>query len=237
MNAAPLLLLLGGSFNPPHAGHMRIAVECAEVLKPARVLFIPCAVPPHKEAGSLLPFALRCAMLRAAIGDMRRFTSGPARMPDFAVSEVENERAGPSYTVDTLAVLGRRYPDFRPAFIMGGEDYDKLSTWRQWPELPDLADLVVVPRNREGEPTFIAQSRNMWPQATPCADAPPGAGTAFVLPGGGRLLFLPQPLLDISSSLVRERFLSGRALDFLVPPGVNALLQEKSAEIKNCWNK
>lgn len=217
----PLLLLFGGSFNPPHAGHMRIALECAEILRPEALLFIPCASPPHKADARLLPFALRCDLLRAAIED-----AAPAPRGRFVVDELEAEREGPSYTVDTLAELRRRHPEHRLAFIMGSEDFARLSDWRDWRRLPLFADLVIVPRSSGAEEGFFRDALALWPEGA-AAEAPEGTAYAFALPKGGRLLFIPQPLLAISSSLVRERFLAGRSLDFLVPPGVLRLLRER----------
>lgn len=217
-----MLLLLGGSFNPPHNGHLRVAIETAEALRPWKTLLIPCAVPPHKPECSLLPFALRCAMLRAAIADMTPQQAGRKALR-LEVCEVESERPGPSYTVDTLAVLAERFPGKRPAFVMGGEDFTQVAGWKRGLDLPLLADLVVLARGERGRESFCANSVGFWPEAR--AMAPPcGVEAAFALPHGGRLLYLAQPLLDISSSLVRERLLAGRSLDFLVPPGVLRLL-------------
>lgn len=228
----PLLLLLGGSFNPPHAGHLRIAIETAEALRPALTLFIPCAHPPHKSDGNLLPFALRSQMLTAAIADMSQ--AGETGL-DFAVSEVENERDGPSYTVDTLTVLHERYPGMRPVFVMGSEDFALLSSWRRWREIPALADIAVLPRNTGAADSFRNSTFAFWPEARLLAPPAPAVRSAFVLPDGGRLLYLPQPLLDISSSLVRERLLAGRSLDFLVPPGTVRLLREHETLIKELF--
>lgn len=226
-----LLLLLGGSFNPPHAGHMRIAIETAETLRPAQTLFIPCARPPHKPDGNLLPFSLRAAMLRAAIADMGHTNRGDS----FAVSEVEQERQGLSYTVDTLAVLRERFPGMRPAFVMGSEDYAQISSWRRWKELPVLADLVVLPRSAGALESFRNCTMAFWPEAKLLAPPAPGVTESFRLPDGARLLYVPQPQLDISSSLVRERLLAGRSLDFLVPAGVRDLLLEHAGQAIGLW--
>lgn len=225
-----LTLVVGGSFNPPHSGHLRIAIETAEVLRPEVTLFVPCARPPHKPDETLLPFSLRAKMLRAAIADL-----GPAGCCGFAVSEIENERDGPSYTVDTLAELGAGRPCTRMAFVMGSEDYAKFSSWRQWQKIPELADLVVLPRVLGSARSFEDNTRAFWPAARQFDPPVPGVQKAFALPCGGRVLYLPQPLLGISSSLVRERMLGGRSLDFLVPPGVASLLYEHKSAISALW--
>lgn len=226
----PLLLLLGGSFNPPHIGHLRIAIEAMETLRPLKTLFIPAPVPPHKLDARLLPFAMRTNMLRAAI----------CSLPEqwgLEVCEVENERSGPSYTIDTLTVLAGRYPESRLVFVMGAEDYDQLATWLRWSDIPRFADIAVFPRKRYGQDRFERQTLTLWPEAKPLADSAPGVSLAFVLPEGGRCLYIPQPLLEISSSLIRDRFLAGRTLDFLVPPGVLDIMRQHDAAITQIWNR
>ena len=225
----PLIALLGGSFNPPHAGHFRIAIEVSEALSPAMTLFVPCASPPHKTADNLLPFDLRAALLCASLAE-----AGMDK--GFAVCEVENERSGPSYTVDTLSDLAPRYPDRRLVFIMGGGDYAQLSSWRRWRELPALADLAVLPRVERNEGFFDETTRALWPEAQKTEPPFPAVSGAYALPGGGHVFFLPQPRLDISSTLVRERWLEGRRLDFLVPHAVHILLSKQKRTIRELWN-
>ena len=229
-SSMPLIALLGGSFNPPHAGHFRIAIECAEALLPAETLFVPCACPPHKSADNLLPFDFRVALLRAALAEAGMDKS-------FGVCEVEGERSGPSYTADTLAILSARRPGTRLAFIMGGEDYAQLATWRRWRELPALADLVVLPRGERSRESFCDTTRSLWPEARKTQTPFPAVAEAFALPEGGRLLFLPQPLLDISSSMTRERWLHGRRLDFLLPQSVQNLLRERESVVRQLWGR
>lgn len=238
MRFATSSLFLGGSFNPPHNGHLRLAIECAEAFCSARLYFIPCALPPHKSAASLLPFDLRCALLRAAIDSMQA-TELRQRL---AVSEVENERAGPSYTVDTLRLLAGRQKGGRPLFILGSEDYARLDSWKDWQSLPEHADLLVLPRPPSGPDDFQAHSARLWPGARQ-ADAeerrslglPSRISQASLLPGGAKMLFMPQPMLDISASLVRERWLAGRDLTFLLPGAVRRLLTENADLVSKSW--
>jgi nicotinate-nucleotide adenylyltransferase len=230
-HVSPLLLLYGGCFNPPHSGHLRLALECAEALRPASCLFIPCSVPPHKERHNLLPFDLRVALLRAALDDLT-----PGAACSFDVSEVEGERPGPSYTADTLEILAGRHPGLRPVFIMGSDDYRQLADWRRGCLIPDMADLVVVPRGRDGPDTFREWTLTFRPDAEYVAlPAERDVEAAFVLPGGNGIRLLASPCLEISSSLVRERFLAGRDLSFLVPPGALRLMLEKRRDISGIW--
>lgn len=241
--AAPGLLLLGGSFNPPHIAHLRAALEAREALKPEKTLFIPTASPPHKPEANLLPFEMRAAMLNESIAALPKAWR-------LEVCAVENERQGPSYTYDTLAVLAGRRPEKRLTFVMGAEDYAQLDSWRRWADIPCLADLAVMPRKRHGEESFRQNTLRLWPDAreiSPCANqntTEPGAAnlaascsarSVFQLPGGGRSLYLPLPLLEISSSLIRERFLAGLSIDYLVPPAVQAMLEESRAYVSSLW--
>lgn len=228
--------ILGGSFNPPHLGHMRLAVEVSEALRPARLDFLPAAVPPHKGGLRVLPFSLRVRMLEESIRGM----------PRVAVNRMENERKGPSYTVDTLRLYREREPECRHFFILGAEDFSSIRSWHKWKELPTLADLVIVPRAGSEVELFIETVRTSWPGARAVAPPPlssPGTSQAFInalfeLPeeeGGGRIMHLPLPRLDIRAELIRERFLAGRSIRFLVPGPAETLLAENSHDVLRCW--
>ncbi len=215
--------IFGGSFNPPHLGHMRLAVEVMEALRPARLDFLPSARPPHKGGRRILPFALRLDMLRAATAGMR----------NVAVNDLEGERDELSYTADTLRIYRRREPGRRFFFILGTEDFAVINTWYDWRTLPYLADIVVVPRSGMEVEAFADAAREFWPEAEKTAPETIFSGrsvpvdAAFRLPeeaGGGLLLHLPLPRLDIRAELIRERLLAGRCVRFLVPDAVHDLL-------------
>ena len=256
MSPAPFstshIALLGGSFNPPHAGHFRIAIEVHETLAPWKTLFIPCATPPHKPTGNLLPFELRASMLQCCLDEFAQAGPVPAAcnaapgspaahgggfaLPGrMEVCTVENERSGPSYTVDTLALLAEQYPGKRLAFVMGAEDYHMLPTWRNWQRIAELADLVVLPRGMGESSTFHKTTRDLWPDAQAVEPPFPAVQAAFTLEHGGRLLYLPQPRLEISSSLVRERWAADRSLAFLVPQCVQDCLRKEHALVSRLW--
>jgi nicotinate-nucleotide adenylyltransferase len=221
----PLLALLGGSFNPPHIGHFRIALEVREILAPREILLIPCASPPHKPQGNLLPFPLRLAMLEAVTRSL----------PGLSASPVEAERPGPSYTVDTLTTLASRHPEERLAFILGGDDFPLLPGWKNWRQIPELADLVVLPRHEETEDIFLRTIRAFWSEAVPLPPPAPAVTRAFSLPHGGRILYLPRPRLEISSSLIRSRWLEGKSLDFLIPGEVGEILDRNAKSVLPLW--
>lgn len=215
----PLVGIFGGTFNPVHLGHMRLVVEVMEAVKPARLDLLPSARPPHKGSRRILPYALRVRLLEAAITGLE----------GVAVNTLENERGAPSYTADTLRLYREREPGVRPFFILGAEDFSLISTWREWEELPRLADIVVVPRSGAGEEVFADTIRDLWPEAAAARPPFAAADAAYALPGAedaGTFVLLPLPRLDIRAELIRERMLAKRSIRFLVPGAVHAILQE-----------
>lgn len=133
--------VLGGTFDPPHVGHLIAAVDAYEALELDRVLLVPSAVHPFKQGRVRAPAELRAEMARAAVaGDER-----------FEVEEMELRRTGPSYTVDTLRALRERWPDAEIFFLVGADNVRDFPAWREPEEVARLARLVVVSRAGEGE--------------------------------------------------------------------------------------
>lgn len=133
--AAPRLGILGGSFDPPHVGHLVLASCACEQLGLRGVLFVPAAEPPHKAGGAVTPAPRRLELTRLAIaGDDR-----------FAVSAVELE-AGVRFTRDTLAELARRLPGERFVFLMGADSLVLFETWHDPAGILTLCTLGVAPR-------------------------------------------------------------------------------------------
>lgn len=131
--------LFGGTFDPPHIGHLIVAQDALAALAVERIVFIPAALPPHKRDREVTPAALRLAMLRAA-------TAGN---PHFEVDPLELEREGPSYTVDTLRAWARRQPDARLVLIMGADQYAELDGWKEPEAVRRLAEIAVLARGDE----------------------------------------------------------------------------------------
>lgn len=187
--------IMGGTFDPIHVGHLAIAEEAREVLGLERVLFIPASIPPHRPAGSVAPATDRAAMVELAI-------AGNAA---FELSRIELERAGPSYTSDTVAALAElelaagRVPDL--TFILSAETLRDLPGWHEPERLVDACRIAVVPR--EGYP------------------APTRAWLSTAFPGrADRFDLLEGPRLGLSSTSVRERVAAARSIRYIVPPAV-----------------
>lgn len=134
--SAPRIGVFGGTFDPPHLGHLALAEHALEQLGLTRVIFVPAAAPPHKRARSRSPIAHRLAMTRLAV----RGREG------FEVSNLEARRAGPSYTADTLRALAAEYPRAELVLLMGADTYDDFPNWREPGAVHALATLAVAAR-------------------------------------------------------------------------------------------
>ena len=222
--------ILGGCFNPVHAGHLRLALEALERLDLDRVDVTPCFRPPHKAESDLLDFPLRVRLAEQAVADL----------PGLSVSTVEAQLPAPSYTVGTLEALREHLPAAELFFILGAGDLLALPRWRQGLDLVRLAHFVVAPRAEDGPEAVRSFVAATWPgQALP-APPPQGATEAWRFPAPGQdaetlLLLLPAPTLDISSSAVRQAWRQGRSLRCLVPEAVERELLARAEEVSRCW--
>ena len=182
--------ILGGTFNPPHIGHLVCAQEAHDQLGLDRVVLMPAGVPPHKQVEADPGAQARHVLCEAAVaGDER-----------FAVSRLELDRPGRSFTVDTLRALHDHSPQDDITFIAGGDMARSLPSWHEPEALLSLATLAVAER--------AADKRD----AISAAIAP--------LAGSERVRFFDMPRIDVSSSLVRERVAAGRSIRYLVPDAV-----------------
>jgi len=183
--------LLGGTFNPPHLGHLVCAQEAFDQLALDRVLLVPARVPPHKRVEADPGVEHRVAMCTAAV-------AGDARL---AVSRADADRAGPSYSVDTLRALHAHARGNELTFIVGGDMAQSLPTWREPEAVLGLAELGVAEREGVGRADISERLSGL-------------AGAAE------RVRFFSMPRIDISSSLIRTRAAAGRPLRYLVPDSV-----------------
>lgn len=178
--------LLGGTFDPPHIGHLAIADEVIERLNLDEIWFIPSAEPPHKEKANVSAED-RVAMLSAAIIDQ----------PLFKINNIELERKGRSYTIDTIKSLKLAYPNVNFYFIIGADMVEYLPNWYQIDQLVELIQFVGVKR-----PEY--QLDTPFP-----------------------VILLDVPGLDISSTLIRDRLKMNRTVRYLIPESVLAVIKER----------
>ncbi len=194
--------VLGGTFNPVHFAHLRLAEVARETLGLERVLFVPAGEPPLKSA-DIAPAADRLSMLRHAT----------ASNPGFEVLDLELRRAGPSYTVDTLRELSRNAVAEPLWFILGSDALADVARWVQPATLFGLANFAVVER-----PGCLGSPRELLPAALieSFRDGPNG----LVHESGTELRTLPFAPLAVSASEIRLRVARGESIRYLVPDSV-----------------
>ncbi|SKA70908.1 nicotinate-nucleotide adenylyltransferase [Paucidesulfovibrio gracilis DSM 16080] len=217
--------ILGGSFNPVHTGHVRMALEVLERLRLERVDLVPASIPPHKPMKGLLPFDIRLGLCELAVEGIHGLRANP----------IEGERSGPSYTCDTLECYPT--PPQERFFILGAGTLLEIPTWRHGLEIPALANLVCVNRGGDRCSGFEPVTRlveERWPDATQLAS---GREPSWRFSSGARLLCLSVPRLEIKARDIRERWLQGRDLSLLVPPAVQRALQEDGSEFVQAWGR
>jgi nicotinate-nucleotide adenylyltransferase len=191
--------IFGGTFDPIHLAHLAVAERAAEALGLEEVLFIPAGQPPHKPAVEITPAEHRLAMVELAVAGNERF----------GVDRLELERAGPSYTVDTLEALHASRAASGAStdltLILSAEAFLGLMTWREPRRVLELARVVVAPR--DGYP-----------------DAGPGFLAQHLPDLADRATFLDGPRLRLSASELRTRAAAGLSLRYLVPDAVAAYI-------------
>lgn len=188
--------ILGGTFDPPHYGHLALAENGRAQLQLERVLFVLAGQPPHKPDRPITPAHHRVAMVEAAIADN----------PAFAISGVDLDRPGPHYTVEMLALLQREHPGAEMFFLMGSDSLAQFLTWRDPDSIAGQARLAVMRRTGHS------------PDLETLEQAVPGIRE--------RLVWLEVPHLDIASSDLRRRAREGLPLRYLLPPLVEAYICE-----------
>ena len=191
----------GGTFNPIHTGHVRLAQSYLEALSLDKILVIPANVPPHKRAKQLLPGDVRLALCSLACKDD----------PRLEVSDIELRREGSSYTVDTLRELKKRYPGAELYLIVGSDMFLTMETWRESGEIFRLCTICTGARE-EGEDAALLQKKEMLEAL------------------GAACIVMEIPVFDISSTQIRRAVALGadqKMLERWLPAAVAKELLEK----------
>jgi nicotinate-nucleotide adenylyltransferase len=191
--------VFGGTFNPIHLCHLHVAARVRALVGLERVVFVPAAEPPHKSA-DLAPPAHRLEMVRLAV----------AGWPGFEVDDLELKRSGPSYSADTMEEFRRRYPTAELYFLLGGDMFRELGTWRDPHRLLAACRLAVIARS--GAP-FATLAGLPWMGDTPREtlerlDAQPGETSLDLGPGLPLRLVKIEPC-DVSSTQLRRDLSAG----------------------------
>ena len=185
--------VFGGSFDPVHLGHLILAENCRQQANLDQVLFIPCAMSPHKRDGAHGTDRQRLEMLDLAIGGHR----------DFVRSDMEIKRGGVSYTIDTLRELEESQPDNEWFFLMGADSLESFSSWKEPDEILKLAKPIVV--GRPGSEIDLGSLEK-------------NSSADYVK--SLRELAVESPLIEISSSNIRQRVAESKSIRFLVPRSI-----------------
>ena len=195
--------ILGGTFDPVHNGHLILADVAQEQLNLSVMLFIPAGQPWLKTERIITPAEHRLRMLRLALEDK----------PDFRISEIEIQRSGPTYSIDTITELKKDpYAEDELFFILGQDILMQLPQWHDVPNLVQLCYLVAAPR--------------------PGVKKPDLKTLEVEIPGiTQRVMLLKEPKVDINATDIRERVGKGLSVRHLVPESVNRYIKEQGLYI------
>ena len=183
--------IFGGTFDPPHIGHLILAAEARDQLNLDLTVWVLTPDPPHKQGSEIASLEHRLAMVELAIADD----------PGFFLSHVDIDRPGPHYAVDTVGLLRQQYPDDELIYLMGGDSLQDLPHWYQPEALLEALDGVGVMR-RPGDEIDLSELFDALPML---AD---------------KLSFVTAPLLEISAKQIRRRVTDRRAFRYYLPPEV-----------------
>jgi nicotinate-nucleotide adenylyltransferase len=189
--------IFGGTFDPPHLGHLILAAEAYSQLGLDRLLWILTPDPPHKQDQVITPVEHRLAMVNLAIQGN----------PKFELSRVELDRPGPHYTTDTVEMIAGQYPDADITPIIGGDSLRNLPTWYKPKELLYACHWVGVMRRPGEEPDLKELEREL-----------PGISS--------KVHYVDAPLLEIASRELRSRIAEGRPYRYYLPHEVYEYINE-----------
>ncbi|WP_168442439.1 nicotinate-nucleotide adenylyltransferase [Pontiella desulfatans] len=200
LSSAKRVGLMGGSFDPVHMGHLVVAQDAAERLELSEVVFVPAAIPPHKQHLQRVDAGHRLNMVRMAVeSDVR-----------FSVSDVELQRGGVSYTIDTVEFFRRQHPGLQFVLVVGGDTLVDLHNWYKVDELLDLCEVATFLRPGENGLDGIAEKIRL-----------PDEQRARLL---GNVFDAHQ--VEVSSTEIRMRIAEGLGIRYLVPPEVERYIYE-----------
>lgn len=188
--------ILGGTFDPPHIGHLILGEYTAEALELDCLLFVPAADPPHKQSQRKTAVHHRLAMVKLALADN----------PRFQLSRVDVDRDGPHYSVDMVRIIQRQHPGAEMYFVMGGDSLRDLPKWYQPEVLIGLCRLAVMRR--------------------PGDHVTPEMHAALLPTLAERVVMIDAPVLEISSTQITQRIHDDQSVRYVVPDVVRAYIHD-----------
>jgi len=190
--------IMGGTFDPIHYGHLVAAEMARSKFNLDKVLFIPSGTPPHKDRGDITAAGMRFEMIERAIQDN----------PAFDISTLELERNGPSYTVDTLRILSRTWPEHELYFITGTDALREIFSWREAEEILMMTEFIGAERPGFDASDFLLEVEHEHPEIQ------------------GRIHYLEVPALAISSTDIRARVKHAQPIRYLLPEPVRHFIEQ-----------
>jgi nicotinate-nucleotide adenylyltransferase len=189
--------LFGGTFDPPHLGHLILSAEARAQLKLDRLLWILTPDPPHKQGQPITPLEHRLAMVKLAIADEK----------GFELSNIEMNRPGPQFALDTVKIIAEQNPTADLVYLMGGDSLHDLLTWKQPADLLAALHYIGVMR-RPGDSINLPVLEKKLPGLT------------------AKVRFVEAPLLDIAAHEIRQRIAEGRPFRYFLPIDVYNYIRE-----------
>jgi nicotinate-nucleotide adenylyltransferase len=196
------IAIFGGTFDPVHSGHLRVAEAVADAFEIDELHFVPTFTPPHKDPIGITSAFHRFAMVALAIAPFDRFR----------LSTIEADRLGARYTVDTLELMHDLYPEATLLFITGADLFAEIEDWKDYERLFELANIAVI--NRPG--STMRHDIRPVEVVTEHPENP--------LSSNPRVYYLPELNEDISSTRLREQLQHGHESDEWVPSAVRAYI-------------
>lgn len=190
--------IFGGTFDPPHVGHLILAMEALDQLHLDRVLWVLAPDPPHKQGKKIAPTDTRLRMVNASIGNDDAFE----------LSRVDVDRPGPHYVLDTIKILHEQHHDAELIFLLGGDSLRDLPTWNEPLQFLDACDGLGV-MHRVGEKIDMRNLEKLLPGITQ------------------KVEFIEAPILEISSNNIRRLIAQGKPFRYYLTPQVYGIIQSE----------
>lgn len=217
---AKTVAIYGGAFNPIHWGHLALALHMQQALRPDHFFLMPSADSPHKQVDKAdqVSGEHRLAMCRLAAAELKELqqsgaplpletASLDASLPPLEVSAFEVDRGGVSYTVDTLSAFSQHYPAAVLFLVMGGDMFLTVDKWRRAPDIFCLSHLVAAARTSDEHQRLLQKAQELEALGAHCR-------------------VYPFPVLELSSTQVREQLRSGQSLENYIPSSVAKYIEE-----------
>ena len=205
--------ILGGTFDPIHFGHLRLAEEMCEELDLSKVLLMPGAQPPHKDGHLVTTFLDRLEMTKI----------GASYSGYLEASDIEGHRKGPSYSIETIRIIRENYENqIELFFILGSDAFKEINTWKEYKNLFRLTNFVVIER-----PGITFYELEGFIESLEVGLKKEKTNNIFINSSGNQVLLKKTTLMDISSTRIRQNIKAGKSINFTVPQKVKEYIIEK----------